>query len=242
MRHIRVLLVLLVILVVRPTQAQLFCAMASSGDPVQDCSSVFGGDGAPIDAQIAEVSRVVLRSLGSDDSRTGFPGNGGDITATVVAPGFQAVLTLIADGGISSGFDTGGAAGDVRLLIDQGRSVMSIEVNSSGGRHVRGGVHGDAGEVAVELRGTRVNTLTITAQGESGGRVTLLLVEGASIEQLVIDADGISIPGQITLDLEEGTRVGTVQLTPGLQGFQRFGAGAVGQLRVGETTIVDTPG
>lgn len=232
----------LLALIVTPTGAQVFCTMDLSGDPVQDCSYVLGGDGAPIDAQLAEASRVVLRSLGSDDARTGFAGSGGDITATVVAPGFGATLELITDGGDSSGADTGGAAGDVRVLIDQGRKVTSLEIDSSGGRNLGGtGADGDAGEVAVELRGTTVERLTITAQGSLGGRVTLLLVEGATVETLVVDAAGVRAPGQVILDLDEGTRVTSVQLTPGLQTFQRLGAGVLETLRVGETLILPVP-
>jgi hypothetical protein len=222
-----------------PAGAQ--CSTGLSDDAVQDCSAIYGGDGAPIEVQAYQPDAVILWSRGSDDSRTGFAGSGGSVRAQIARPIIGTRVEVRTDGGGSSGFDTGGDAGDVDFFLDSGRGVREVVVTANGGGSSADGTDGDAGDVSLEMSDIPLEAVRIEARGDVGGIVTVLLTNEATVNMLEIDADGNTVPGAITLDLANGTRVERLQLAPGAQTFRVVGNGTIGELIVGETVLTAAP-
>jgi hypothetical protein len=219
-----------------PVAAQ--CGNAFAGGAVQDCSAIFGGDGGPIAMQIEGVNQVVLRSQGSDDSRTGFAGSGGEITAVVTRPLFDGTILVQTDGGNSSGTFTGGDGGDVFLLVISGRSVRELRIETSGGDNSGGtGASGDAGNADLTLDGVTIEQVIITSNGETGGIVTVSMLNGASVDLMTVEAGGGAVPGEVALDMEIGTTITTLQTEAVSQSLRVTGGGIVGRVQIGDTSL-----
>lgn len=203
--------------------------------PVQDCSGIYGGEGGVIDMQIADTRQVILRSNGLPDSRGGIAGSAGLIRAEIGRLRFDGSVLIAVNGGASSGAQTGGRGGTIDLQIERGAGVDDITLEANGGAGSSQSSGGDGGSITAALNNVRVNTLSATATGETGGTIDITLRGNTHVASLA--ADG----GTITVDVAEEAQVRTLNVANGEPGSAVviYTAGMVGTILTDEGDVIE---